>query len=208
MPSVAATLDYVRRWDPRVGRRTYRWVSVEEGPSDEGMETSGMDGEGEEGEAAREVDVKTMHGRACRAFLRLGGHRMLTRTIGRSCKEQAERRTEELRLGLANFQKFGSCSEQAPRKYSDSEDEKIVVEISKRVRATRVDKEWAAGNKADSRGRWAAESIMGARRRANRRGWELLLVEWVGGHEPCWVRLGDLDRFGQEPQGGGSCRES
>lgn len=109
------------------------------------------------------------------------------------CDERERLRWEERRRSLANFCKFGSCSGRDPVRYDEAE--RIVVEIGPRKRSRRmaVDEDWENGSKADDRGRWAVRSVMSARRREGSRAWELL-VEWMGDHEPSWVRLSDLDK--------------
>lgn len=189
-PSAESAIFMLRKWDEGLMQVWCRWVS-KEADDRYGYQSRFEPEERIRSGVAQSIDLEMRHAWSCRAFHRLGGHQVLRKTVRRMCKERVQRRWEGLRISLENFCQFGSCSGGSPTRYR--EEEKIVVVLGKRSKTVRTDKEWELGNQADGRGRWAVSAILEARRRVRQRGWEFL-VEWVGDHEPSWVRAGDLDR--------------
>lgn len=159
-----------------------------------------MSGENEEGILERverwkkEIAcVEARHASACRAFFIMGGYRKFRAVRSKLIKENADRKAQAMRLRLKNFMAQGSCSGRPCPHIPETQ--KVLVRIGKRMRereATRAaERLWREGKHADKKGKWAVDEVLRVRRSLDYGGCEVL-VEWVGTHEPSWVKMRDL----------------
>lgn len=129
---------------------------------------------------------------ALRRWLRLGGRRLIFRTSAlrrkrdrEMLREAAKRERLQAQKSMAHFLSGSSCSGGPVPAVATHK--RFEVNIAPRLKRPRREADWARGQRADRRGRWAIASVILVRSCAPESdAWEAL-VDWMGHEAASWV---------------------